>query len=90
MTHLEKLPYCDPENDDCLLAAIETPRGSRNKLDYDPHLKLFRLAGVLPEGSVFPYDFAFSPRLKLPMAILSMFWSFLINRLGSGQSSQFV
>lgn len=40
---------------------IETPKGSRNKLDYDPDLGVFELAGVLPEGSVFPYDFGFVP-----------------------------
>lgn len=40
---------------------IETPKGSRNKLDYEPSLGVFELAGVLPEGSVFPYDFGFIP-----------------------------
>ena len=58
-----KLTYRDPENDG-LIAVIETPRGSRNKYDYDPDLKLFRLAAVLPEGTVFPYDFGFFPSTK--------------------------
>jgi len=40
---------------------IETPKGSRNKFDYDPELGLFRLGGVLPLGAVFPYDFGFVP-----------------------------
>lgn len=40
---------------------IETSKGSRNKLDYEPELGVFELAGVLPEGSVFPYDFGFVP-----------------------------
>lgn len=40
---------------------IETTKGSRNKLDYEPELGVFELAGVLPEGSVFPYDFGFIP-----------------------------
>jgi inorganic pyrophosphatase len=40
---------------------IETTKGSRNKVDYDPELGVFELAGVLPEGSVFPYDFGFIP-----------------------------
>ena len=40
---------------------IETPKGSRNKLNYEPDLGVFELAGVLPEGSVFPYDFGFVP-----------------------------
>lgn len=38
---------------------IETPKGRRNKFDYEPDLGVFELAGVLPEGSVFPYDFGF-------------------------------
>jgi len=40
---------------------IETPKGSRNKIDYEPGLGVFELAGILPEGSVFPYDFGFIP-----------------------------
>jgi len=63
MARFEKLPYHDPANE-ALLAVVETPRGSRNKYDYDPELKLFRLAGVLPEGTVFPYDFGFFPSTK--------------------------
>jgi inorganic pyrophosphatase len=43
---------------------IETPKGSRSKLDYDPDLGVFELAGVMPEGSVFPYDFGFVPSTK--------------------------
>jgi inorganic pyrophosphatase len=45
-----------------LRAVIETPKGSRNKFDYDPKLKIFSLAKVLPEGMVFPYDFGFIPQ----------------------------
>jgi len=63
MTRLDKLPYHDAESE-ALLAVVETPRGGRNKYDYDPELKLFRLAGVLPEGTVFPYDFGFFPSTK--------------------------
>ncbi len=40
---------------------IETPKGSRNKFNYEPELGLFELAAVLPEGSLFPYDFGFIP-----------------------------
>ena len=36
---------------------IETPRGSRNKYNYDEELQLFRLGGVLPLGAAFPFDF---------------------------------
>lgn len=43
---------------------IETPRGSRNKLKYDPAKKLYKLSKVMPEGMVFPYDFGFVPGTK--------------------------
>src|SRR5579872_149354 len=42
-------------------AIIETPKGCRNKFDYDPESNLFRLAGLLPEGMMFPFDFGFIP-----------------------------
>src|ERR1700745_2805716 len=40
---------------------IETPKGSRNKFDYDPDSNLFMLGGLLPEGIMFPFDFGFVP-----------------------------
>ncbi|MDX1953155.1 MAG: inorganic diphosphatase [Verrucomicrobiota bacterium] len=40
---------------------IETPKGCRNKYNYDSDLKLFRLKKVLPAGAVFPFDFGFVP-----------------------------
>ncbi len=43
---------------------IETPRGSRNKLKYDPDLRAFRLSKVLPAGFAFPNDFGFFPSTK--------------------------
>jgi len=42
-------------------AIIETPKGFRNKFDYDPESGLFQLGGLLPEGMVFPFDFGFVP-----------------------------
>lgn len=47
-----------------LRAVIETPKGSRNKFDYDPKQKVFSLAKVLPQGLVFPYDFGFIPQTR--------------------------
>jgi inorganic pyrophosphatase len=44
-----------------LTAVIETPKGSPNKYDYEEAYAAFRLAGVLPEGTAFPYDFGFIP-----------------------------
>ena len=43
---------------------IETPKGSRNKYNYDEEHQLFRLGGVLPAGAVFPFDFGFLPNTK--------------------------
>lgn len=40
---------------------IETPKGSRNKYDWEPSKKAFRMSKVLPEGHAFPYDFGFIP-----------------------------
>src|ERR1700759_2016709 len=42
-------------------AIIETPKGCRNKFDYDPETGLFKLGGLLPEGMMFPFDFGFIP-----------------------------
>lgn len=42
-------------------AIIETPKGSRNKFDFDMERGLFKLGGVLPSGAVFPFDFGFVP-----------------------------
>jgi len=44
-----------------LNVVIETIQGSPNKLKLDPSRGIFRLAKVLPVGSVFPYDFGFVP-----------------------------
>jgi inorganic pyrophosphatase len=40
---------------------IETPKGSRNKYNYDPDCDCLQLSTVLPEGMVFPHDFGFIP-----------------------------
>jgi inorganic pyrophosphatase len=50
----------DAKTDD-LRVVIETPKGSRNKYDYDPDCDCLELAAVLPEGMSFPYDFGFVP-----------------------------
>jgi inorganic pyrophosphatase len=43
---------------------IETPKGSRNKLKYDPSKRMFKLSKVMPEGMIFPYDFGCVPDTK--------------------------
>src|SRR5690349_2319609 len=61
MQHLEKCPNnWDRKKRECK-AIIETPKGRRNKFDYDPDYQLFKLGGLLPEGLAFPFDFGFIP-----------------------------
>jgi inorganic pyrophosphatase len=50
----------DPDSGE-LNVIIETPKGSRNKFNYDEEYQLFKLGGVLPAGAVFPFDFGFLP-----------------------------
>ncbi len=40
---------------------VETPKGSSNKLDYDPKLMAFKLSSIMPQGMAFPFDFGFVP-----------------------------
>ena len=47
-----------------LNAIIDTPKGSRNKFKYDEQLGLFKLSGMLPVGSVFPFDFGYIPSTR--------------------------
>lgn len=58
-SYLRLEPF-DPETHD-LRVIVETPKGSRNKFGYDENLGLFKLTGLLPAGSSFPYDFGFIP-----------------------------
>jgi inorganic pyrophosphatase len=61
MADLTKLPnQLDAKRATCR-AIIETPKGCRNKFDYDPESNLFMLGGLLPEGMMFPFDFGFIP-----------------------------
>ena len=61
MADLSKLPaQLDVKKCTCR-AIIETPKGCRNKFDYDPASGLFMLGGLLPEGMMFPFDFGFIP-----------------------------
>ncbi len=42
-------------------AVVETPRGSRAKLEFDPKLGAFTLAKPLLAGLTYPYDWGFIP-----------------------------
>jgi inorganic pyrophosphatase len=56
-------PFAD-KNRGIVNAVIETPSGSRNKFKFDEKLGFYSLAGVLPEGMVFPHAFGFVPSTK--------------------------
>jgi inorganic pyrophosphatase len=59
VTNLINLKAFNDEEE--LNVVIETPKGSRNKYNYDEKLGLFKLGGVLPAGASFPFDFGFVP-----------------------------
>jgi inorganic pyrophosphatase len=59
-----KLAPFDPKDADIVHAVIETPMGSRNKFKYDEKIGSYALAGVLPQGMMFPHAFGFVPGTK--------------------------
>lgn len=61
MKNLSKCPNQWSEKKCQCKVIIETPKGRRNKFDYDPDYHLFTLGGLLPEGLAFPFDFGFIP-----------------------------
>jgi len=61
MDDLTKLPHQLNEKQSQCRVIIETPKGSRSKLSYDPETKLFHMKRVLPKGMAFPFDFGFIP-----------------------------
>ena len=61
MADLTSLPHQFDAKKAVCRAIIETPKGCRNKFDYDPDSNLFMLGGLLPEGMMFPFDFGFVP-----------------------------
>src|SRR5215469_2436219 len=62
MTNFLKLPTFSDDGEAHVV--VETPRGSRAKLDYDPKLKTFTLSKSLLAGLTYPYDWGFLPRTK--------------------------
>jgi len=46
------------------MVVIETPKGSPNKLAFEPRYGTFVLTGVLLVGAVFPFDFGFVPSTR--------------------------
>ena len=62
MTNYAKLPtWADKDH---VHAVVETPRGSRVKLEFDPKLGAFTLAKPLFAGLTYPYDWGFIPSTR--------------------------
>ncbi len=59
MTHLLKLPAIDKQGN--IHVVVETPRGSRAKLKYDPVMRTFVLSKSLMAGLTYPHDWGFVP-----------------------------
>jgi inorganic pyrophosphatase len=55
-----QLPPFDQQTN-VLNAIVDTPKGSRNKFKFDEEKGRFTLAGILPVGNSFPFDFGFIP-----------------------------
>jgi inorganic pyrophosphatase len=62
MTNFAKLPTWADKS--CIYAVVETPRGSRAKLEFDPSLRVFTLSKPLLVGLTYPYDWGFIPSTK--------------------------
>src|SRR5437763_109763 len=62
MTTLEKLPTFDADGN--VHVVVETPRGARAKLTYDPDLRVFMLSKSLMAGLTYPHDWGFVPSTK--------------------------
>jgi len=69
MPNLLTLPtWADNQN---IYAVVETPRGSRAKLEFDPKLRTFTLSKPLLAGLTYPYDFVIHDAATYPGLVLS-------------------
>jgi inorganic pyrophosphatase len=59
MTSLHTLPASPAPG--LLRVVVESPRGSTNKIKYDPQLQAFTLSRPLPLGLAYPHDWGFVP-----------------------------
>jgi inorganic pyrophosphatase len=64
MADLFRLPARDDDGD--IHVVVESPRGSRVKLKYEPALGVFTLARPLILGVQYPFDWGFVPSTRAP------------------------
>jgi hypothetical protein len=78
MTNFAKLPTWADKS--CVHAVVETPRGSRAKLEFDPKLRVFTLSKPLLIGLTILMTGVLYPPQRLMMAIRPTFSSFMTRR----------
>ena len=61
MVSADLLALAPRDHDGQLRVVVESPRGSRVKLKYDPELGTFRLSRPLALGATYPFDWGFVP-----------------------------
>ena len=49
------------DDDGALRVVVESPRGSRMKISYDPKIRAFTISRELPLGVAYPFDWGFIP-----------------------------
>src|SRR5215831_12602433 len=59
-TSITKLPALDLKSG-LINVVVDTPKGCRNKYEFDEQHAHWKLSKILPEGMYFPYNFGFIP-----------------------------
>ena len=66
MHAIDQIPPFPVASEGEVHVVIDTPKGSRNKVKWDPRLGVFKLSHVLSPGATFPCDFGFVPGTCAP------------------------
>ncbi|MBK0378482.1 inorganic diphosphatase [Mucilaginibacter segetis] len=61
ITKKETRKMSSAKKQETITVLIESPKGYRQKFDYDPESGRMKLSKLLPEGLVFPFDFGMIP-----------------------------